>query len=260
MPVPILVWIYVVLPFTQTHIKTVISLLSLNICRIAFCSNFTTAPRRIRSVWMYVVLLFSQTVWTIPVCAIVWIYVVLPFGQTSSPDSSQPAGLNICRITFWSNSICWSRCSFRFEYMSYYLLVKLDFARFRVDNVWIYVILPFGQTRTIFWLTLFCLNICRITFWSNSPIWPDGMVRVWIYVVLPFGQTPSSEKTSRQSLNICRITFWSNSDDQGKVRNVFEYMSYYLLVKLPTPPQFSKSVWIYVVLPFGQTFMKPSSW
>ena len=34
-------------------------------------------------------------------------------------------GLNICRITFWSNSHGFRPCRVGFEYMSYYLLVKL---------------------------------------------------------------------------------------------------------------------------------------
>ena len=37
------------------------------------------------------------------------------------------------------------------------------------------------------------------------------------------------------SLNICRITFCSNSGEEREITGQFEYMSYYLLLKL-TPP------------------------
>ena len=116
--------------------------------------------------------------------------------------------------------------------MSYYLLVKLDFARFRVDNVWIYVVLPFGQT-----------------FGQLEGV----LAGVWIYVVLPFGQTWSSRAWSGKGLNICRITFWSNFKKEKTIVGLFEYMSYYLLVKLGQTQSLHRKVWIYVVLPFGQT-------
>ena len=34
------------------------------------------------------------------------------------------------------------------------------------------------------------------------------------------------------SLNICRITFCSNSGEEREITGQFEYMSYYLLLKL----------------------------
>ena len=38
------------------------------------------------------------------------------------------------------------------------------------------------------------------------------------------------------SLNICRITFCSNSGEEREITGQFEYMSYYLLLKLMIPP------------------------
>ena len=58
---------------------------------------------------------------------------------------------------------------------------------------------------------LTCLNICRITFWSNLSCF---------------------SVSSMDSLNICRITFWSNYGRHRTFATLFEYMSYYLLVKL----------------------------
>ena len=55
---------------------------------------------------------------------------------------------------------------------------------------------------------------------------------VWIYVVLPFAQTHSYDSIWRTGLNICRITFCSNWMDSGHNLVEFEYMSYYLLLKL----------------------------
>lgn len=103
----------------------------------------------------------------------VWIYTVfsclnicvLPFAQTLVRRGKSLDSLNICRITFYSN---WNMRESRFEYMSYYLLFKLN-CRMGVSSiVWIYVVLPFAQTLTTFLGLLPCLNICRIAFYSNS--------------------------------------------------------------------------------------------
>ena len=54
------------------------------------------------------------------------------------------------------------------------------------------------------------LNICRITFYSTG-----GML-----------------DTTQTRLNICRIAFYSNYNVIEVFSNEFEYMSYYLLLKL----------------------------
>ena len=38
--------------------------------------------------------------------------------------------------------------------------------------------------------------------------------------------------TFANGLNVCRITFYSNSQHRSNFQNTFEYMSYYLLLKL----------------------------
>ena len=66
--------------------------------------------------------------------------------QTQKIDEDMRSGLNICRIAFYSNYNVIEVFSNEFEYMSYYLLLKLT------------------QTLRV------ChsgLNICRITFCSN---------------------------------------------------------------------------------------------
>ena len=55
---------------------------------------------------------------------------------------------------------------------------------------------------------------------------------VWIYVVLPFAQTFVKIVLRQNRLNICRITFCSNLTGVEKDSSLFEYMSYYLLLKL----------------------------
>ena len=137
------------------------------------------------------------------VCCRVWIYVVLPFAQTSPFDACFRFGLNICRITFCSNS---------------------DPELNDIPAVWIYVVLPFAQTyrrvelcptclnicRIAFCSNFQCLNVCRITCCSNLRRPAVDAVRVWIYVVLPFSQTGDADMNDLTCLNICRITFWSN--------------------------------------------------
>ena len=126
----------------------------------------------------------------------VWIYTVfsclnicvLPFAQTPVRRGKSLDSLNVCRITFYLNfcrEVIWSywfECmshylllklkheGIKVEYMSYYLLFKLN-CRMGVSSiVWIYVVLPFAQTLTTFLGLLPCLNICRITFCSNFTI------------------------------------------------------------------------------------------
>ena len=52
---------------------------------------------------------------------LVWMYVVLLFTQTHGFEENMRSGLNICRIAFYSNSLPTIRMPEAFEYMSYYL-------------------------------------------------------------------------------------------------------------------------------------------
>ena len=76
--------------------------------------------------------------------------------------------LNICRITFCSNSGEEREITGQFEYMSYYLLLKLELlghAASWFEYMSYYLLL---KLRVI-WNPFFsCLNICCITFCSNS--------------------------------------------------------------------------------------------
>lgn len=128
-----------------------------------FCWMFEYIPYF--PVWIYVYYLLLKLRWGEGNHWTVWIYVVLPFTWTSAARSSGATGLNVCRITFYSN---WNMRESRFEYMSYYLLFKLN-CRMGVSSiVWIYVVLPFAQTYRRVELCPTCLNICRIAFYSNS--------------------------------------------------------------------------------------------
>ena len=149
MPVPVLVWIYVVLPFNQTYVFFNPFIFSLNICRITFCSN-SGEEREITGQFEYMsyYLLLKLKRWKIAIFE-VWIYVVLPFAQTSNRRSRSFHRLNICRITFCSNLMDVIQLIVGFEYMSYYLLLKLRAAPNVWGKVWIYVVLPFAQTTSL---------------------------------------------------------------------------------------------------------------
>lgn len=99
-------------------------------------------------------------------------------------------------ITFCSNSGEEREITGQFEYMSYYLLLKLE---------------PLGHAAPC------SLNICRITFY----------------------------------LNFCREVIWSYW---------FECMSHYLLLKLFADDTHAGGVWMYVALPFAQTFNGLTRW
>lgn len=55
-----------------------------------------------------------------------------------------------------------------FEYMSYFPYLDLSILTKICGLIWIYVVLPFNQTYVFFNSFIFSLNICRITFCSNS--------------------------------------------------------------------------------------------
>ena len=96
--------------------------------------------------------------------------------------------LNICRITFCSNSGEEREITGQFEYMSYYLLLKLELL-------------------------------------GHAASWFEYMSHY-------LSQTQKIDEDMRSGLNICRIAFYSNYNVIEVFSNEFEYMSYYLLLKL----------------------------
>ena len=65
--------------------------------------------------------------------------------------------------------------------------------------------------------------------WRNVRHHPDPFEYMSHYL----SQTQKIDEDMRSGLNICRIAFYSNYNVIEVFSNEFEYMSYYLLLKLP---------------------------
>ena len=116
-------WIYAVFSFFKPVDFDENMQPDLNICRITFYSTggmLDTTQTRLNICRITFLKLRKLT----KICALVWIYVVLPFTQTTMWLRSFPMSLNICRITFCSNSGEEREITGQFEYMSYYLLLN----------------------------------------------------------------------------------------------------------------------------------------